>query len=73
MFEIHPGNWPVAGGASDPRDQFHVTALHEARVATERNPRLIVASSARPTFVDRIRHALAGGSATTVQPCDCSA
>ena len=74
MFEIHPSSWPLAVDASEGRDQFHLTALHEARVATERNPRLAEAAVARRAgFTQRLRAAFTGAPARSAEPCTCPA
>ena len=71
MFEIHPSNWPFAVDAGDPRNQFHETALREARVATEAHG-VALAAPVPERFVTRLRLALAGGPAVT-EPCNCPA
>jgi hypothetical protein len=71
MFEIHPSSWPFAVDGSDPRNQFHETALREARVATEAQG-VTLASPAHEGFVTRLRLALTGGPAVT-EPCNCPA
>lgn len=71
MFEVYPSNWPVAVDANDPRNQFHRTALAEARFVTERRE-VVPAFPPRTSVVARLRVALAGGPATT-EPCTCPA
>jgi len=70
MFEIHASNWPVAIDANDPRNQFHRTALAEARVATDLSQ---AAQAGRLGLVERIRQALAGRTSQVVEPCGCPA
>lgn len=73
MFEIHPSDWPMAVDTSDPRNQFHATAMHEARVASDHHGS---ASAAPPRegLLGRLRVALAGGpSGSIVEPCNCPA
>jgi hypothetical protein len=71
MFEIHPSSWPVAVDANDPRDHFHRTALHEARVATDHNPRR--ASDSPAGVVTRLQAILAGRRPVVTEPCACPA
>ena len=71
MYEIHPSSWPVAVDANDPRDQFHRTAIHEARVATERRQPELAAPT--PGLVGRLRLALAIGPVVATEPCSCPA
>ena len=72
MFEVYPGNWPAAVDATDPRNQFHEKALHEARVASEyRQFEPVLA--ARSSLIGRIRLAFAGGPAATTETCTCPA
>jgi hypothetical protein len=76
MFDIHATNWPVAVDSTDPRDQFHERALHEARIATDyHESRAGARPEAVPTgLLARIRLAIAGGAAvSTVEPCNCPA
>jgi hypothetical protein len=73
VFEVHPGNWPVAVDATDPRNQFHERALHEARIATDYR-QVETSAPARAGLVSRLRLALGGGSAmTATEPCSCAA
>ena len=73
MLEVHPGNWPVAVDSTDPRNQFHERALHEARIATEYRQVEILAP-ARAGLVTRLRLAIAGGPAiSAAEPCSCPA
>lgn len=73
MQEIYPTNWPVVVDTSDPRNQFHERALHEAQIATDvRQPG--APAPARASFVTRLRLALAGGTVvTTNEACNCPA
>lgn len=78
MFEVHPGSWPVAIDSSDPRNQFHERALHEARIATDHrgvdHRPLATSVPARAGLVTRVRLALAGGSSVSAtEPCSCPA
>ena len=73
MYELHLDNWPVAVDATGPRDQFHLTALHEARVATERNPGLARAATRGTSLTARIRAALATQPRVAAEPCGCPA
>jgi hypothetical protein len=73
MFEVHPSNWPVALDANDPRDHFHRTALAEARAATDRRGAAMRPTSARAALLERVRLALAGGTAQVAEPCNCAA
>lgn len=71
MFDVYPNDWPVAYDPADTRNQFHETALHEARVATDiRQYRVEVPE--RPGLLTRMRLAIAGGPAIT-EPCNCPA
>lgn len=73
MFEIHPSDWPMAADATDPRNQFHATAMHEARVASDFRG-FAPAAPARESIVARLRLALVGGpSSSIVEPCNCPA
>ena len=73
MYEVYPGNWPMAVDTTDPRNQFHRTALYEARIVTDRRETEVPAQPV-PSLVARVRLALAGGPATTAQVCtDCPA
>lgn len=72
MYEIHSSSWPFATNASDPRDHFHLTALREARVVTDRKPELIVAP-ARRGVIERLRLAFAPGAVVSSEPCTCPA
>ena len=71
MFEIHPSNWPVAVDINDPRDRFHRTALHEARIASERNPHCVTAPVAG--IVARLQAVLIGEQTRSTEPCACPA
>jgi hypothetical protein len=71
MFEIHPGDWSLALDANGPRDQFHETAVHEARVATEARGITPTAPS-HESFMRRLRLVFMGGPAVT-EPCNCPA
>jgi hypothetical protein len=73
MFEVHPSNWPVAVDLSDPRNQFHERALHEARATTDyREP--ASRASTRSGLLTRLRLAIAGGPAISAsEPCNCPA
>ncbi len=73
MFDVYPSNWPVAVDSTDPRNQFHERALHEARIATD-SRQLATTAPARAGLVTRLRLALAGGSAISAsEPCNCPA
>jgi len=73
MFEVHPGNWPVAVDSTDPRTQFHERALHEARIATDYR-QVETNAPVRVGLVTRIRLAIAGGPAISAsEPCSCPA
>jgi hypothetical protein len=73
MFEVYPSSWPMAVDATDPRNQFHERALHEARATTDyREPASQVSS--RTGLVTRLRLAIAGGPAISAsEPCNCPA
>jgi hypothetical protein len=71
MFEIHPTNWPFAEDTTAPTNQFHETALHEARIATDARG-IVPQTETSPSFVSRLRLAFAGGRAVT-EPCNCPA
>ena len=74
MFEVYPGNWPVAVDSTDPRNQFHERALHEARVATDDRQYATPAPARDGGLVARLRLAIAGGPAATIsEPCTCPA
>ena len=69
MSEAYLTNWAM-GSHFDDRDRFHEVALHEARVATERQaatPRTVPSES----FLSRLRLAL--GRPMPVDACDCTA
>jgi hypothetical protein len=73
MFEVYPGNWPMAVDSTDPRNQFHERALHEARATTDYRESAARASG-RSGLVTRIRLAIAGGPAISASdPCNCPA
>ncbi len=73
MFEVYPSNWPVAIHSSEPRNQFHERALHEARIATDYR-QVATGAPARGGLVTRLRLALGGGSAIpATEPCSCPA
>lgn len=73
MFEVHPGNWPVAVDPTDPRNLFHERALREARIATDHR-QVETSTPARAGLVSRLRLALGGGSAiAATEPCTCPA
>ena len=73
MHEVYPTDWPMAVDSTDPRNQFHRIALHEARFATDRREADLPGEPAQ-SFVARLRIALAGGSAASAQVCtDCPA
>lgn len=48
MFDVYPSNWPVAVDSTDPRNQFHERALHEARIATDSRQLATTAPARRP-------------------------
>ena len=74
MFELYLSHTSAGEHSTDPRNQFHETALREARIASERH-----AAASAPTgpsragFVSRLRLALAGSSVTTTEACSCPA
>jgi hypothetical protein len=70
MFDVYPSNWPLVD-TSDPRNQFHETALHEAQVATDARGFATPAPS-HDSLVTRLRLAYAGGPAAT-EPSSCPA
>lgn len=73
MFEVYPSTWPVAVDSSDPRNQFHERALHEARVATDYR-QVATTAPARAGLVTRLRLAIAGAPAiSATDPCTCPA
>ena len=73
MFEVYPSNWPVAVDTTDPRNQFHERALHEARIATDYR-QVETSAPARVGLVTRLRLAIAGGPAiSAIEPCSCAA
>lgn len=73
MFEVYPSNWPVAVDSSDPRNQFHERALHEARIASDYRQGATTAP-ARAGLVTRLRVAIGGGPAiSATEPCNCPA
>lgn len=71
MFEIYATSWPSAVDANDPRDEFHRTALHEARIATDRGAENISGRATDP--VARIQSILAGRQPRGAEPCGCPA
>lgn len=73
MFEIHPSSWPVAFDATDTRNEFHRTALAEARAATDWLAGAPSSARPGPTLVARLRLALGGRTRTAAAPCTCSA
>jgi hypothetical protein len=73
MFEVYPSNWPVAVDSSDPRNQFHERALHEARIASDYR-QVETSAPARAGLVTRLRLAIARGPAiSATEPCNCPA
>ena len=74
MFDIFANDWPVAVDSTDPRNQFHERALHEARIATDYRQDAAPTPARGAGLVARVRVALAGGLATSAQVCmDCPA
>lgn len=72
MFEIHPSEWPTAVNA-DPRNQFHATAMAEARATSDYHG-YAPAEPARESILSRLRIALVGGpTGSVVEPCNCPA
>jgi hypothetical protein len=72
MYRLHLDEWSTAD-ANGPRDQFHRTALHEARVATERNPGLARPATRSVGLVGRIRAAFAPQNEVAAEACACAA
>jgi hypothetical protein len=68
MSEAYLTNWAM-GSDFDERDHFHEVALHEARIATDRQP--AKTPSANESIMSRIRLALGRPSPAT--SCDCVA
>jgi hypothetical protein len=73
VHKIYPMEW-LRLDPSDQRNQFHLTALHEARIATDYRQAFAPIPARDPGFVARIRLAIAGGPAATItEPCSCPA
>jgi hypothetical protein len=73
MFDVYSTDWPVAVDSTDPRNQFHERAIHEARAASDYR-QLAPAPRTRSALLMRLRHAFAGGPATTTtEPGACPA
>ncbi len=76
MQEIYPTNWPVAVDTGDPRNEFHLRALHEARITTEhQNGKASAPAPAAPSgLLGRLRLAITGGALVpTTDACNCPA
>jgi hypothetical protein len=74
MLEIYRRNGPVAIDASDPRNQFHERALHEAQAASEWRGWVDPTVDRRARLLARVRSAFAGASrAAASEPCTCPA
>ena len=72
MFELYLSHTSAGEHSTDPRNRFHETALHEARIASDyRQPAPEV--SPRPSFATRLRLAFAGGPPATTEACNCPA
>jgi hypothetical protein len=72
MFALDPMSWSAADDATDPLNNFHARALHEARIATDY--RQFEAPAPRGSFFSRIRLALADAFApATPDTCNCPA
>ncbi len=71
MFDVYPSNWPIAFDPGDPRNEFHETALREARVATDARIHP-TESPVTARFMTRLRLAFSGG-ATAADTCNCPA
>jgi hypothetical protein len=70
MSEAYLTNWAM-GSHFDDRDRFHEVALHEARVATERQATASPRIASSESFLSRLRFAL--GRPVPVEACDCPA
>jgi hypothetical protein len=74
VFELYLSHTSGGEHSTDPRNRFHEVALRESRYASEWHGVVPARSVAmRPGFVSRLRLALAGGSASTTQACNCPA
>ncbi len=74
MFELYLSHTSPWEHSTDPRNQFHETAMREARIASEwRDAEASAVLVAKPSFVSRLRLAFAGGSVTTTDACSCPA
>ena len=69
MSEAYLTNWAMGRNFAD-RDRFHDVALHEARIATERQA-TPVRTVAGESLISRVRLAL--GRPLPVEACDCPA
>jgi hypothetical protein len=74
MFELYLSHTSAGEHSTDPRNQFHETAFREARFASEwHTDTPVVAAATKPSFVSRLRSALAGGSVAAPESCACPA
>ena len=72
MFEIYMSHTGSGGHTTDPLNQFHETALREARIASEWRGREIAVST-EPSLIARVRAAFGRPVATSPEPCACPA
>ena len=66
------------GGEARDRNREHIVAIREARIATEYriaavDDELWARVAPAPSFMARLRLAVAGGPAITADPCNCPA
>jgi hypothetical protein len=74
MFELYLSHTSAGEHSTDPRNQFHETALRDARIASDwHGAAASTAAAAKPSFASRIRAAFAGSSAATTDACSCPA
>jgi hypothetical protein len=74
VFELYLSHTSAGEHSTDPRNQFHETAFREARFASEWHGNTPAAApGTKPSFVSRLRNALAGGSVPATQACNCPA
>lgn len=72
MFELYLSHTSAGEHSTDPRNRFHETALHEARIASDYRQEA-PATSAGSGFMTRLRLAFAGGTTATTEACNCPA
>jgi hypothetical protein len=73
VFELYLSHTSGGEHSTDPRNQFHETAIRDARIATDWAQREPAAASARLGLVARLRLAFNGGPSVTTEACSCPA